>query len=217
MPRDREHPNKQVIRHAGYQLLYERGVAKTSYTAIAERSGLGRPLVQHYYPKKQGLVADLINDTLNLIDAIVEELDPGQLDPFVSVLHTSQLYYEFLLFDRHMRALTRDMLAIRFVSNNIISQHARRVLEMLDDFDRDRVEQISVQVGDGANGMIFYQLVKGQPIDTRRLSLYVSAAFWGGVSGNIPFNDAMTHLRGHLWPEERVHILVAGLVTTLFS
>ena len=53
------------------ELIEERGLAKTSVSAIAERMGVARTLFYHYFPSKEDLVAAVLN---TYVDEFIGEL-----------------------------------------------------------------------------------------------------------------------------------------------
>lgn len=60
MPRARNEETERAIRAAAWQLFFDNGIEKTTYTALARRSGVSRPLVQRYFPKKEMLVDECV-------------------------------------------------------------------------------------------------------------------------------------------------------------
>ncbi len=55
---------RRQIRRAARRVFARRGVARTGLAHVAERAGMGRSTLYHYYPDKAALVRDLARDLL---------------------------------------------------------------------------------------------------------------------------------------------------------
>lgn len=55
---------RRQIRLAARRVFARRGVARTGLAQVAERAGMGRSTLYHYYPDKAALVRDLARDLL---------------------------------------------------------------------------------------------------------------------------------------------------------
>lgn len=55
---------RRQIRRAARHVFARRGVARTGLAQVAERAGMGRSTLYHYYPDKAALVRDLARDLL---------------------------------------------------------------------------------------------------------------------------------------------------------
>ena len=60
MPKSRNAQTEQAIRAAALRLFLEKGYSATSYTNLANCSGVTRTLVQRYYPKKDLLAVGYV-------------------------------------------------------------------------------------------------------------------------------------------------------------
>jgi len=60
---ERARQQRAHIAGTAHRLFLARGFERTSYQDIAREAGVERPLVQYYFPKKDGLVLELM-DTL---------------------------------------------------------------------------------------------------------------------------------------------------------
>lgn len=88
--------SKQLIRKAAYELIYLEGFGNTSYTAISEKCGLGRPLVQKHFPKKEQLLCDLMEDIINACIFQIEENYPDNGHPAANTTRVVQLFYSVM-------------------------------------------------------------------------------------------------------------------------
>jgi AcrR family transcriptional regulator len=69
------------IRDAARRAFGARGIAGTGLAHVAQEAGMGRSSLYHYYPDKQSLVRDLIQDLLRDEEALFAAALQGQGSP----------------------------------------------------------------------------------------------------------------------------------------
>lgn len=170
--RQREH-----IAAAAHRLFVERGFERTSYQDIAAAAGVDRSLVQYYFPKKDGLILGLMDLILRTAENAARAHSTGA-DVFVQLHLVAQVYFGFLL-DPPSRPLTRDIVASRRLTDEVILFDEDWLRERLDlavsawpRFSDD----MTMAVG-GAYELCYQAIAHGRELDARDLSRRLLLAF----------------------------------------
>jgi AcrR family transcriptional regulator len=85
------------LRSAARAVFAERGVTRTGLVHVAERAGMGRASVYHYYPDKEALVADVTRELLAEETRLFERASSAAgsaLERIVAVASTVTELYE---------------------------------------------------------------------------------------------------------------------------
>lgn len=210
----RENPHKSTIRMCAYALMYERGYSATSYTDIAARSGLGRPLVQRYFPRKEQFILDLIQDVSTICKRLLEEHESIQLPIVIRRLHLTQLYLSVLLRDQSAISLTCDVLADRKVTAQVIDLHYRSAYAMFPDDDQAVLREASIRSMGGTYELIMDKHLRNESISPDDLAAQTMAAFLS-FSQDAPYQASYEDVCAHLLPEHVISQMVRTLLNEL--
>lgn len=124
MPRGRAatyDTQREAILAQAALLFAQRGYAGTSMNEVAEACGISKPALYHYVRDKDELLAEIVNDHVSRLEALVAEVQAERLAP-----------------EAHLRRLIR-----RFVEQYADAQASHRVLtedvRFLPEADREQV------------------------------------------------------------------------------
>lgn len=208
--------SRNDIRKTAFLLFRKLGYKATSYSMIAEESGQGRPLVQYYYPKKEEIAIEFIEEALKTIIQTVQ-FDSALSDtPELQTLHTGQLYYSFLLWDEDMRRFTKEVLENRAISSHLVEVNADRSLpHLVTEQDVEPVRAISIKATGGVYELLYLQLQKGDLYKPGEYALQNTATFLSQTT-DTSYEDTCERLRSELLPDEVERDLTKEIFTKLF-
>lgn len=197
-----ENPNKRRIRQAAFALMYERGFTATSYSDIAARAGVGRPLVQRHFPKKEQFVLDMIAQAAALCRQTLRAQDADCDSKTLRSLHFLQLYQELILINESMRNLTREVLASRDLTRVIIDTHRESTFVFFDDGASDVREATAKALG-GIYELIVMCMDQGESLDANALAAQTMAAFLVYTTDST-YRDSLKAMEVGLLPAAQV-------------
>lgn len=162
---------KELILHAAFRLLMEKGYKNTSYSDIAYESNCTRALVQYYYPKKDYFITAFVDRLLEAVDEQVRSRGLMTGSCFADFSITGHLYFNFLLANERLRPLALDLIAYRETSLiNIERMEAwQHHYPELDDLDDALVLDAVLFAAGGAHELIYHHLMHDTPIDLHLL------------------------------------------------
>ena len=108
---------KRIYDHA-LKLFAEQGYTKTKYSDIAEAAGSTKSMVQHYFPKKEMLVQEYLNEHLESIAKEAEQYAGGDIMKLFIMM--GLIHFHTLLNDEKMRLFFNDLLASRELTDIIV-------------------------------------------------------------------------------------------------
>ncbi len=193
---------RATIKHAAFALFRVNGFAKTSYSAIARRSGCGRPLVQYHFPKKDDLLVEFISDVMTEIDLeLSSELRVSPNNPQRTLLF-GQIYYATLLLDEGMRTLALDMLGNRDITTRIIRANAEATVPAESDEAQHALTLRASALATGATYELLYTALKdGATVSAVELSA-INVALYEAILEDAPYSASLTTLLAEAFPEE---------------
>ena len=114
-----------AISRAAWRLFVKQGYTKTSYDHVAKESGINKPLVQHYFPKKEllifGGITNLRTVAAHKASRLVGEGNSNSSKRFyvlgqiyIAALTSNNQVKKFLLDILESRSLTSDVIAFDF-------------------------------------------------------------------------------------------------------
>lgn len=171
MARPKNEENKDRIARSAYGLFLERGYEATTYQAIADRCGIKRALVQHYFPTKADLAIAFFDAVL---DETVEALRAGGMesgDRLRDTFLVGQVFFAFFLRDESGRRLILDILASRALTEEVLAFNYRWGMDFLGVPREARTEE---QVDDIVSAMggfyeyLYRRLSADRPADVAR-------------------------------------------------
>lgn len=213
-----EQDNRSTIESAAYRLFRKVGYKLTSYTMIAEESGVGRPLVQYYFPKKDDIAMSFILRILNSIEGIMGSSGKASQIPQGRVAQLGQVYYAFLLSSDEMKRLALDLLTSRQVTSRVIEANASYTIPLLGSSpgDGSRLVESSVKATGGVYELMFRGLERGVPLDPADLALQNTAAFMA-FSTDTSYEKAMHLLEPELLSEREVGNMLPEVAGAVFG
>ncbi len=213
-----EQDNREIIESAAYRLFYEVGYKLTSYTMIAEESGLGRPLVQYYFPKKDDIATSFIFRTLSSIVELVDSTGKSSQLPLGHVAQLGQVYYAFLLSSEEMKRLALDLLSSRHVTSRVIEANATYTIPLLGPAadDSPQLVEASVKATGGVYELMFRGLERGFALDPTDLALQNVAAFMA-FSSKTTYEKAARLLQPELLEEKAIDGMIPRLAKAVFG
>ena len=210
--------NRTIIESAAYKLFRETGYKLTSYTAIAEASGVGRPLVQYYFPKKDDLATSFILKVLESITGLVDATGKASPSPQGRIAQLGQVYYAFLLSDEQMRRLALDLFSSRQVTGKVIEANAVYTIPLLGSAaeDDEQLVEASVKATGGVYELMFRGLEKGLSLDPADLAVQNVAAFLA-FSSRQGYEEAVGMLKSELLDDKTVKRILPKLSQAIFG
>lgn len=125
MPKSRNVQTEQAIRLAALQLFLEKGYAATSYTDLAKRSEVARPLVQRYYPQKDLLAVGCVAAVREATARVRDEAFPDVVHPLVRLYLLGQVNVATYSACDGIRRLMVDVLRDRDLTRKTIAEGFR--------------------------------------------------------------------------------------------
>ena len=213
-----EQDNREIIESTAYRLFRKIGYKLTSYTMIAEESGIGRPLVQYYFPKKDDIATSFIFRVLGSIVDLVDSAGKSSQLPQGRLVQLGQMYYAFLLSSDEMKRLTLDLFSSRQVTSKVIEANATYTLPILNSADDDstRLVEASVKATGGVYELMFRGLERELPLDPTDLALQNTAAFMA-FSSDMGYEEAANLLKLELLDEGTVDSMMPELAKAIFG
>lgn len=200
--------SKQAIEAAAFRLFSEQGLDATSYTAIAEASGCGRPLVQYHFPKKDDLAVAFVNQSLLSVAEVYSGSDYDVEDHTVRVLRMGQLYYEMVL-NGQMRVFMADALANRNITSRIIRLNAEWSLPYTDDdAAAPGLVEASIKATGGIYELLYACMGDGVACDAADLAAQNVAAYLV-FTQDLTYADTVERLRSQTIDTEAAAQLAA--------
>ena len=209
-----EAQSKTRIRKAAFSLMYEGGFGPTSYTDIAGRACVGRPLVQRHFPKKDMFVLDLIDDAASTCERILGEEAPCGGDPHEAALHLAQLYISLLLYDDNMVRLTAEVLADRRFSIRIIDVHFRSSFRLFPGVDEAEGKDACLRSMGATYELMEDRIVNHGALDADDFACQTVALFLA-LAKSEPYAATYERMKSLLLPEDVVRGLVPRIVASL--
>ena len=169
MPRSRNKETERQICRAAWDLFLEKGVQDTSYTNIAKRSGVTRPLVQRYFPHKELFVSECVDAIRDAAVRVADERFGDELHPLVRLYLRGQVNIAAYFCTEGIRLAMRDVFASRVLTEHLI---ARNFLWTLDEVmpvrqkivREDEPDELIMAMG-GLYELLFSYLVRGSMPD----------------------------------------------------
>jgi len=188
---------EQILAEAAL-LFAQRGYASTSMKEVAERCGVSKPALYHYFRDKNELLAFICEEHLARLKAVVLEVEALSLDPEPAIrLMIRRFVEEYADAQNDHRVLTED---VKFLS----PEHRTRVLEgerfivralatvvaqMRPDLETAGLVKPLTMLLFGMINWMFTWLRPGRQVTHEAMGPIVADLFFGGlgaVTGNAP-------------------------------
>lgn len=125
MARSKNPELQSSLEQALYESLCSNGLDGTSYQLLADRVGISRALVQHYYPKKIDFAMGFLKRVMAAACEIlgIESYAKGDPIGYLDTYRASCLYYSYLLDEDGARPLLFSILKDRELTDELMHQH----------------------------------------------------------------------------------------------
>lgn len=174
MPRARNEQTEQAIRSAAWRLFFEKGVDATSYSDLAEVSGVSRPLVQRYVPKKELLVEWCVSEIRRAAVEVCDEAYPQQLDSLSRLYLRGQVNVATYFACEGIQRLMLDVFSSREMTERTIAEGFRWTVshvlpERPELLEIDEPDELIMATG-GLYELIYTYLVRGKSPDVAAIT-----------------------------------------------
>lgn len=192
MSRTRNEQTIRAIRSAAWELFFEKGFAATSYTDLAQASGVSRPLVQRYVSKKDQLVTWCVTEIRRAAVEACDEAYPQQVGPLARLYLRGQVNNATYFACDGIRRFMRDVFSSRELTRQTILEGFRWTVsqtlpERPELLDVDEPDELIVAMG-GLYELNYTYLVQGGMFDVAAMTL-PSVVTFGKVFG-VPVDAA---------------------------
>lgn len=171
MARRRNEETIAAVQNAARDIMLDQGYEAASYTTIAERTGIARTTVQHYFPRKEAFATGLMLRIEEVAHDRALQMAPEDEPPLVSYYLTSQIVYGIFYLTEGARKFLLD------ISTSRDLQHAAApdyISEALDIFELNKVDdqaRFDLQYENGGIYEMHYLFLKeGKTPELSRLS-----------------------------------------------
>lgn len=210
--------NRELICRAAYSLFLNEGYQETSYSKIANLSGIGRPLVQYYFPKKEELALSFIDRLMETANRLL--VDSGQASnlPEVFLGQFGQIYYSFMLRNSQTKRLMLDFLRDRELSSRTIDSNIRYSLSFLDGGEElgSSLIEASIKATGGVYELLYCLLKEDLPVDAISIAQQTTAALLV-FSTDATYAEATSRLQEEALDAATIDSICGKLEAELFG
>lgn len=187
MGRPKNLDHKRLIAEEAYRLFILQGYNKTSYTDIANKSGMDRALVQYYFPKKELLVVEFMSKLLSMAETVIELRGLKSNNSWIDMYLIGQIHFSFLLSDENLAKFTLDIVSSRTLTQTILifdESWAFHFLNIHPSEQDDVSDNLTIAAG-GAYEMIYRYLISGKSLPVSRLMKRTMLSFINTLDENL--------------------------------
>lgn len=166
MARPRNKETEKIIEKCASELFVYEGYEKTSYTKIAEKSGLTKTLVQYYYPKKSELALSIFQ---RVLDQILEKSKKENLltnNKYENLLMIGCVYFDILL--KQAKKFTLDIIGSRELTSEILGfdiEWGTKYLLGTEDAISTEIRYVLIRSMGGFYELLYYCLKNDKDLD----------------------------------------------------
>ena len=182
---------ERSILAAAWDLFMEKGFQDTSYTDLADRSGVSRSLVQYYYPKKDLLVI-ACGKAIVIASHLVAHSDLHQeINQVSSAYATGQVLLAALFIHEGTRKFLLDALRDRDITQRLIIQNyqlAHRTFSVDENVQPLIPDNVMMMAG-GLGELAYSYLMRGETPEISSVlkpSVFLQANVFGLVNEATP-------------------------------
>ena len=164
---------RRKIYDAAIALFRQKGFKGTKYSDIADASGVTKSKVQHYFPKKEMLAEQFIDEHMDELQKRAG-YDVGN-HPLETFCAMGLMHFDFMLHDEEMACFNQDVLASRDLTDVVIARERGWAMEHLGSDDNALLEDIITSSLGGAYELLFQCARSGRDLDARYVESIVFA------------------------------------------
>jgi len=168
MGRKRNDEERNRIQNIAFNLFRTVGYDETSFTDIANATGLKRSLIQYYFPKKENLIKIYINKALDVAAELVEA-NPFVTDPIKKLHLIAYLEFMALYKDNQAEHLYKAILRDRDNTMMVFDRVIDWALEYLgsdDEAYNQMVREAIIYAAGGTVEYVYQVIAKGKLQET---------------------------------------------------
>lgn len=216
-PKTTDTNTRSKIERAAFRIFHDRGIGAATYTAIAEESGHGRPLVQYYFPAKNDLVLSFVEKIMQSAQATIEESQYSSSVREAQTVRLSQVYFGYMLSTPGMRTFTLDLLSSRHRTSRLIRLAAAWALPFVAERSEDpMLFNASVISSGGIYEYIYVELSEGRVPPYNLITLHTFAIF-RVLTQNAMYNETKDELSQYLLDDDDLAGLLRNVDERLTS
>lgn len=187
-------PNTEEVerlQETAFELFAVKGLDATSYSDIAKKAYVTKSHVQHYFPKKEMLVARFVDRSLNAIVKLARELPEFEaLDPLSKLVYVDYIQFYYAMFNEKMFRMSMDILLERTVTQAVIDAGIEFDLLHLMKFeevnDPEKLEEALRFLYGGIYDRLYDTKSKGTPFEIEQYIIYGIRLLTPFVSEEVP-------------------------------
>lgn len=171
---------------AALRLFGEKGYIATSYMDIVVACHTSKSVVQHYYPRKEMLLAHYIDDHFSWVIKKAQDLCPPQCDVLELLCMMGFIHLGMLIKDEEASPLVQDFLRHPALLDEMIIRERDWLADRCpDDLDRGFVGDCLVVGLSGAYGLLSVTLEEGRRVTPEYLMQITFVPFAISIGGKL--------------------------------
>lgn len=191
MGRPRNEEEVERLQETAFELFAVKGLDATSYSDIAKNAYVTKSHVQHYFPKKEMLVARFVDRSLNAIVEIAKGLPEFEaLDPLSKLVYVDYIQFYYAMYNEKMFRMSMDILLERSLTQAVIDAGIEFNLLHLMKYDEvnapDQLEEAMRFLYGGIYDRLYDTKSKGTPFEIENYIIYGIRLLQPFVSVEVP-------------------------------
>lgn len=150
---------------AALKLFDEKGYIATSYQDIADACDTSKSVVQHYYPRKEMLLALYLDEHFAWVRETARRLCPAHADAIQMLCMMGFVHFDRLVTDEKGSPLIQDLLGFRtFIEGVVMRERDWIVAQWPQGLDRQYLGDCLVVALNGAYGLLSIASLEGRVV-----------------------------------------------------
>lgn len=179
MARPRNEKARETIRCQAIELFSQNGYNKTSLSDIAKACGIEKTTVQYYFPYKDILIREFLDQCLREIATMTEELDTQRFDAFGKAFFMGAVSFDFIANGKKMQKMSAEIIESRNLTSSFMPSYFQWDQWLTKEaFDEDA----NVMAIGAVYDLMHHYICNGKEIPTRKFvekSYYIFTYFHG--------------------------------------
>lgn len=147
------------------RLFGEKGYIATSYQDIADACDTSKSVVQHYYPRKEMLLALFLDKHFDWVRETACKLSPPRADIMQTLCMMLFIHFGKLIADEKSSPLIRDLLSFRtFIEGLVMRERDWLIARWPDAIDKQYLGDCLVVALNGAYGLLSITTLEGRSV-----------------------------------------------------
>lgn len=165
MARPRNEKAREMIRREAIELFSKNGYNKTSLSDIAKACDIEKTTLQYYFPYKEILIREFLDQCLTEIAEVTEKLDSTRFDAFGKAFFMGAVSFDFIVNSEKMKKMSMDIIESRSLTSSFMPSyfHWDQWLNK-EEFDEDA----NVMAIGAVYDLIYHYLCNEKEINSRK-------------------------------------------------